>query len=324
MQKAIRRGLPELASRTIHELHGVDPAWCRYRMAVIAFEDVAAGSPELVTEITAGAWNKAHVEHSGGVEFMALCGERMANAVKDRTPCNLFYAADFIPDFQARHGNLQELDARTAMGVAGDTNGEWWERALAIYRIAGKKAGSPIEVEGLESPIDRICELFPKWKELITAGAKSQREWHHLGLGLSMEWQETENATVTENHLENPMTGPWLSAAMDGHTRAGQQAIRDLIRAKHGPVSEMEMLGLDREAIFHIVRRMLFWTEGEKVNIQKDYATARQILKDHRRFSLRQAGINPHFLLEHFGDPHDWQKARERMAPGIRTRKTNP
>src|SRR5690606_4758661 len=97
----------------------LDPAYLRYRLAVIAVEDVAAGAPSLVAEAFSGGWTKADL-HARGPGFLVDRARAFASAPKDRTPCAWISCTRWIDEFQASHGPWPLVPLRRARQMAFD------------------------------------------------------------------------------------------------------------------------------------------------------------------------------------------------------------
>ena len=130
LHKAIRHGRPDDAEQGVRWLLELDPAYLRYRLAVIAVEDVAAGDPDAVAEAFSGGWTKMDLAQRGD-GFLVESARRWAQARKDRTPCAWIGCTRFLDDFQGRWKDWEMLPLSRARSMAFDLSLPWWARGLA-------------------------------------------------------------------------------------------------------------------------------------------------------------------------------------------------
>ena len=136
LQKAVRRGLPEEAAWAATELARIEEAYLRYRLAVMAVEDVAGGDPEPVADRFGEGWTKKVLVARGGVPFLVETAATLARAAKDRTPCTWMDCTRYLGRFEALHGPWSELGVPEAQRLAFEAS-TWWEQGLAAWRAVG-------------------------------------------------------------------------------------------------------------------------------------------------------------------------------------------
>src|SRR5690348_1804849 len=86
LQKAIRRGDPNVASSSIATLHRLRGSSVWPRMLVIAFEDIGAAAPDVLVEVVAGCTDPGWRRLAGGNGLAAqLLARMMSRAAKDRS-----------------------------------------------------------------------------------------------------------------------------------------------------------------------------------------------------------------------------------------------
>jgi len=315
LQKAIRQGkLPE-ALDAAEQLHALEPSYLRYRLAVIAVEDVAAGSPYVVLDTLGPGWKKAEVEARGGTHVVMETVTKFVHATKDRTPCNLMYATRFVQEFEALHGPMAQLSWERGLQVALDAEQPWWARALAGWRCAGTDKFKP--------RTNHIPDLTGNWDRWVAANGEAygddvaklmrigefQREYHHLFLGLAHSANLTHTAKTVEGvYPDLPKLGMWLSSAIDKHTADGKRALYHLLAINPAGSQTLAQYGLDRDAQVDLIGRLWFWKEGSQCKLQREHAMSAAIHPDNQAKVL---GPIPLSVLEDaFGNPELMQAAR--------------
>ena len=324
LQKAIRHGRRDEAVRAAQDLLAIEPSYLRYRLAVIAMEDVGAGSPTDVLETLGPGWKKAEVEARGGDRVVLDTVERFVAAVKDRTPCDLMYATRFVPEFEAEHGPWSALAWARAHDLAMDAGNPWWARALGAWRCAG--------TDKFQARTEILPRIAGDWDRWVAANGEAfgqdaatlmrigefQREHHHVFMGLALGAnQQADAITIAGSVPDLPKLGYWLSAAIDKHTADGKRALTLLPDINPAGAQTLAGYGLGREAQMDLIGRLWFWKEGSECDIKRDHALARAIHPDNQAKVL---GNVPRGALEQaFGDPLLWQAARAKalgMSPG--------
>lgn len=319
LHKAIRHGLPDDAEQGVRWLEEIEPAYLRYRMAVIAVEDVAAGSPQVVRQSFEGGWTKMAIAQKGGVDFLVEQARLWAQSVKDRTPCAWISCTRFRPQFEEKWGEWVMLSLGQAREMAFDETLPWWARGLAAWRAAGadKLRGNLPGLSGdWEAYVAAATErgLPEDLLECMRVGGKVQGEAHPIFLPLAGLAQLKEGTQVASRQV--PLAGyagPWLSSALDKHTSEGKRALSNLLRS-HGPqVRQLMAGGASHEAVEDLVGRLWFWMEGGMLDRYLQYPTAEQIDKDIKRQVLAQANVSGKALFEAFKDIRSWHLARAKV-----------
>ena len=151
LQKSIRHGHIELARSTALALSGLDMSYLRYRLCVMAVEDVGACNAPAILEDMQPGWDAKSVAARGGGEFLADLARRWAGSIKDRLPCDFLACRHWLAEFEQMHGPWTDLRPQPAMDIASDRTRAWWERGLAAWSVAGTErfpGGDLPRVEG--------------------------------------------------------------------------------------------------------------------------------------------------------------------------------
>lgn len=324
-QKAIRHGRPDDAEQGVRWLAELDPAYLRYRLAVIAVEDVAAGSPEIVAASFSGGWTKADIASRGGDEFLVAQARQWAESVKDRTPCDWLSCTRYRAEFEKKWGPWELLSLRKARSMAFDLECPWWARGLAAWRAAGannlKSGHLPALPGDWEAFVDEAANqgLSDAWLTCMKVGGKVQGEGHPIFIPLAAKCQAMEPVVIVSKPVPQlGYAGPWLSAALDKHTSEGKKALSRLLRQQPSAVQSLMANGAAYDTVEDLVGRLWFWMEGGRLDCQKTYQTATAIDLESKRLKLMEAGISGKALFEAFGQNlAAWHAARE-SAIGFR------
>lgn len=319
LHKAIRHGRPDDAEQGVRWLYDIEPNYLRYRMAVIAVEDVAAGNPELIAESFSGGWTKSDIHARGERDFFVSQARQWAASLKDRTPCAWISCQLFLPQFVERFGPWELLSLGKGRRLAFDLEQPWWVRGLGAWRAAGSDKLRASYLPTMPGDYDTFAYeaeqlgLSAAWMTCIRTGGKVQGEPHPIFLPLAAHAQQAEEVVPTEKAIPQlGYAGPWLSAALDKHTSEGKRALGALLRSQHAGVTLLRQAGVDGPTIDHLVGRLWFWMEGGLLNHYKAYPTAALIDRHVKHVEMQRAGIPGQLLYDAFGkNLPAWHQARQ-------------
>lgn len=318
LHKAIRHGRPDDAEQGARWLYDIEPAYLRYRMAVIAVEDVAAGSPEVVAESFSGGWTKSDLHARGERDFLVAQARAWAGALKDRTPCAWLSCQLFLPQFVERFGPWEMMSLGQGRRLAFDLEQPWWVRGLGAWRAVGSDKLRASYLPTMPGDFDAFAYeaqqlgLSEAWMTCIRIGGKAQGEPHPIFLPLAAHAQQHEEVVeATKTIPQLGYAGPWLSAALDKHTSEGKRALGSLLQAQRPGVTLLREAGADRSTIEHLVGRLWFWMEGGLLDRVKTYPTSQLIDKHTKHVEMQRAGLSGQLLYEAFGkNLPAWHQAR--------------
>lgn len=320
LHKAIRHGRPDDAEQGVRWLLDVDPAYARYRMAVIAVEDVAAGSPGLIAEAFSGGWTRAHL-YTAGPDFLIEQARSWAEAVKDRTPCAWISCVRFLEPFEREHGPWPLVTLGKARRMAFDTSRPWWERGLAAWRAVGSNVFRSRALPSIPGDWDTYVYeasqlgLPEDLMACMRTGGKVQGEAHPIFLPLAGQAHQEEKVSLVSRDIPSlGYAGPWLSASLDIHTSEGKRALSDLLRSRRDWVRELSQ-GSSCKSVEEAVGRLWFWMEGGLLDRHLAYPTSQVIDEDTKLAIMQKLRVNPQRLFETFGhDMPSWHASRERFV----------
>lgn len=291
IQKCVRRGLAEEAISMVGPLFTVDHAYLRYRLAVIAVEDVGIANAPLVAKLLEGRLLKRWIDAQGGVTWLEDVVGQLARSPKDRTACDWGAIARYVvPEFEIEHGPWTELPFAQAVDIAFDLTTPLAYRSLAAWRCAGTDLfPTPALPENHKGDwqywidANRAHGVSTETLESMTLGQRTQREWHPAFLGMC-EYDSKLQGVLLETPSVKSLgyVGDYLSASLDMHTSAGNRALRTWYAAT--PELQQAFQGvnpkLDRERAVEMLGRMVFLLEGGQVSPKVTYGTASKVLQE--------------------------------------------
>jgi hypothetical protein len=142
LQKAIRRGDPDLAERAAFTLsrHRGQGIW--RRLIGIAFEDVGVGSVDTLIQTTAACTSPDWRIMAGGDELsLRFVVRLLAEAPKDRSPDHLICAAHDHPTLEEDRGEVGAMSLARRMALVADTTSPLPKRAIAAWYASGVEWG---------------------------------------------------------------------------------------------------------------------------------------------------------------------------------------
>lgn len=318
VHKSIRHGRPDDAEQGVRWLWDLDPEYLRYRLAVIAQEDVAAGSPELVAQLLDGGWKRYDMQKKGVGQVVEHI-RKWSLAVKDRTPCAFLDCAFYLKEFEDLHGSWAMLSPRAARKIAWEESHPWWVRGLAAWRAVGAEVFKSQHLPALEGNWDYYAQEAKEYAQMsdeefycFEMGRKTQVEAHPIFFPLALAARKKQDATVKEVVVPDlGYAGPWVSAALDKHTLEGKKALEVLVKNKDSEYKSL-IKTCSPAVAKDFIGRLWFWMEGGLLDKQWDYEMTRKIDHQSKIQRLKKAGIDPNVLYQLFGkDLKAWQEARQ-------------
>ena len=284
LQKCIRRGWGERIETVAKALWDTDNAYLRYRLAVIAVEDVGIANMDEVRTLLDDKINKRWVMTHGGIDGLIESMHRLARGTKDRTACSWGSNASKTV-FETESGlEWEQVTPVQACEMAWNPVLSPAARAAAVFRAVGTDI----------FPHHAFPELSGDWASWISActshsgglnmaietmvlAQKAMKEWHPAFLPLC--WHEHHLHPLPD--IVSPpkdwgQVGLFCGASLDGHTAEGKRAIASWWRTSTELRSGWAALGWrgpDDEAVA-LLTKMVFLLEGGGVDKRLGYAMA--------------------------------------------------
>ena len=232
LQKAIRRGEADVAVQAAVTLLNSPMASLWRRLVIIAFEDLGAGSVDLIIQAVVVHQDR-EIRNSLGPELLVgvTLTRLMANAAKERSADYTICAAKAHPYLEAFRGHCGSRSLGDRLALVTDMNLTLPERELAAWYASGIEWGDEKRLG--KGNLPGLMEAFDSLqipRSLINAthvAAKATREpivimvpliWHAI--------QQAGDGRVRHNPVpDSPFVNGVPVYGFDKHTRLGQQAI---------------------------------------------------------------------------------------------------
>jgi hypothetical protein len=237
LQKAIRRGLTDLALRAAATLLTTDQQVLWKRLIVTAMEDQGVGEIDYLARVIAAFldpdWRSSH----GGEWAVAAhlvtraCGGTRCQAAND-----LVNIAKNDPDLDAFRASLCDADLSDLLSAAIDEDRDIAERAVAILIATGEDAGAAAPTHINADP-NAIFGAFTDAGWFGHVAATYRQAYRLTGLALAplslALWRTSTDADMRGQDDDIPGThwiGDVPGYALDQYTRTGKAVIRDYTR----------------------------------------------------------------------------------------------
>lgn len=338
MQKAIRRGDPDMAVKCALAMEWSDSKYLWRRLAIIGFED--GGIPmlpltALICYLAGKEKYRQTLDNFGGRRILAYVVEQMALGVKDRTLCETCEAGKLLCAAAHKHILFDVgVEREFLLDVYKDPSQPINERYMCGLTLAGglwrsvpdddgedKREYAPSDRKGLLAWLDSTSlPLMVKYcvRRGMSLGAES------LPGALPLVWPEFEKnfyqaSVVTPDLPEKVMMGKLPNYAFDGHTTEGKKAIAYFIKACK-PVREwISESGVKDKSRF--MKEAVFYAEGGLLCPYLSYPFSSSIVEKVREGEAFFNGISKEQVVEFYGLVRDnlsgLDKARRLIIEGV-------
>lgn len=231
MQKAIRRGMVDLACRAAAQLLLIDPRTLWRRLLVTALEDLGPAEVDTTARIVA-AWRdrKWRSQVGGDWPVVAELVRRSTQAIKCQSANDLWNIALHDPTLAPAKATLCETDEQGILATAA-TPGEVCTQAVAALIALGQNAGcsAPTFDRAAANKLFEAFEASGRFSHVVGI----YREAHRLSgvplaaLNLCLWPHQQSLQSVARDELgATCWIGEVPSFALDQYTRTGKAAIR--------------------------------------------------------------------------------------------------
>jgi hypothetical protein len=236
LQKSIRRGEVDIAQRAALTFLAQKGSAIWRRCIVIAFEDIGAGSADVIAMTVAASTDSSWRKKSGGDAIVAYHLARLlAEAPKSRSAEHLITSADQHPSLEQERRLVSISSLEENLTAVVDKSNSLTHRALAGWYVSG------IGWEGEKVPGSNLSALLDAFRqfgvpvELVSAtGIAATKSREPITLMVPLIWllaHDGQTPTVVEASVPwSPVFDGIRMCALDKHTRIGQEAIRNLVK----------------------------------------------------------------------------------------------
>lgn len=287
-QKAIRRGLTDLALKYADVLYEKEYNYLIYRLSIIAVEDIGIANIDVVHDLMSTEIKKKNILDNGGKNYVLSIIEKLSNGKKDRTACDLMTLA-------FHNKNHSQLPKEENFYL--DPNNNIIDRLSVGWEILGNKKQKNPQFLDKEDNLNLFIELNKKLNveqkiiDLIKFGYNIHREPHFLSLGLlSSQYQEEAKFDSNVGNVGTPNNNNelyndfWLIEAIDWHTREGKTAVYNFLK-DNSATKKLLQKNVPYQNIAETLGSLLFRLQGQNVDKRLYYPTAVNIFnkasKDH-------------------------------------------
>lgn len=219
LQKAIRRGHGALARLYAATLWRIDKNYLKFRLNVIAIEDVGAGDSYQVARWLAGSRTVKSLNAAGGLAFVLSVVQSFADSPKCRCADDTNVILHYDP-------------SRGVRGQAVDGVGWWDDDPVIATSMIKSHHAQALQTDGLADfrvqfgDALRAKGVHPISVYIAVRGSVVCREtqWQSYPF-----WSVKADGSVSgvRNKPDMPinLAGPFLSASVDNHTREGKRAL---------------------------------------------------------------------------------------------------
>jgi hypothetical protein len=236
LQKSIRRGEVEIAQRAALTFLAQRGSAIWRRFIVIAFEDVGAGSADVVAMTVAASTDASWRKKSGGDAVVASHLARLlAEAPKSRSAEHLITSSDQHPSLEQERRVVSTSSIADNLADVADKSNSLTHRALAAWCVSGigwereKAPGS-----NLPALLDTFRQLGVPDELVAATGIAATKSREPITLMVPLIWlmaHDAQTPTVVEAAVPGTIVLDGVSmCALDKHTRVGQEAIRSLVK----------------------------------------------------------------------------------------------
>ena len=192
------------------------------------------------------------------------------------------------------------------------------------WRVAGTDKFPSSVLPVVSGQFERWVEAGPSdaVKTIMRGFGARQREAHPVFFPLAVQSRIQDPQSTLMQHDCGPIlkSGPWIGAAMDKHTSEGKRALGRFFRSC--PTEDRAwLLGVagGEEEVMSALGKLMFWMEGGRLDRFWSYSLAKAMDQDIKKKWQKHTGVSGSQLLQRFGQPEQWNKAR-----GVAVAKSGP
>jgi hypothetical protein len=301
LQKAIRRGRPDLAERAAECLwrHRGPRAWLR--LVVTAVEDVGIGSVDAVAETvrTARAMTRASARRPVEDPVRAICemARVPADAPKDRSTDYLVSIAvhDASLDWFRLECLRLPVSERIAAALADDLPANL--RAVAAWTACGLGSSETTRLDrGDRAGFFAACIAAGVPADLVAASADATTMSREpICVLLPIVWLLWRSGGRGCRSIEQPVPdGPSVAGiplwSLDKHTRSGKAALARLV-SENAAVREVAVRIVGRRGAIAAVEMAAYYLDAAPVSRRLDWPLSLSLEAEGRRVDFAKVGV---------------------------------
>ena len=266
LQKAIRRGEPEIALQALAALLVQHPAGLWRDLTIIAIEDVGVPGMDTIARVVSAGRNRPWRRRMGGEWVVASAlVQRMAEGTHCQAVCDLLMRLENDPAWDKARVSALEADIPELARDLVDSTRPLEVRAAAALALGGGLA----EEQRFHQPtaiFEALGSLGRSTHVVATAQAAWKISRNPMALLLPLvwlEWMKLEPVEVRDDDLPAlNLIGSIPTSAIDQFTRAGQSVIRAYLNADPNMRALLDAAGVLSAQRSRVVGDLMFLLEG--------------------------------------------------------------
>ena len=237
MQKAIRRGMTDLALRAAAELSTTDPRVMWRRLLVTALEDLGPGEADTTARIAFASRDRQwRLQHGGDWPVAAELIRQACAGTRCQSANDLWNVAKNDPSLDAFKTGLCDASLDDLLAIIVDPTRDIGERGAAVLLAIGENAG-PAAPDHIKPDPGAVFAAFSRMGKLgpVVVGYQEAYRQNRLALALLSLcfWPESAFDTDTESDDDLPpvtWAGGVPTFCWDQYTSRGKHAVRLFIQ----------------------------------------------------------------------------------------------
>ena len=297
LQKAIRRGLKDVAISTAIKLVGMDAAYFWRRLLVIGYEDVGFGDLPLCASLL-GTFRRTALHRRLGVEKVAgYFADRLCSAVKSRALCDAIAMLEFSVKLRHYEEHGFTLSAEELVDSACNAACPPMDRVAALRHLCGYRrwANGRYQTATRAQPdlLRRVAEQckLSDTESLLFLSGQNVSESLNIPIPLVAQMLRASAEQVLERHSEQRFAGidGIQFCALDRHTRWGKHSFALLL----GGSTSLQRFFSRRPGLdpVKVIGATVFIIEGSKLDRWLVFDGSDQLRSDFEWTFMEHAGM---------------------------------
>lgn len=278
LQKAIRRGLTDLALRAAARLLQLDGRVLWRRLVVIALEDLGPAQADLLARIVAAGRDPAwRLRHGGDWVVAAELVRQACEGTRCASANDLYNIAVNDPALDAFKGSLCDATPADLLTLAVDEARPFGERGVAVLLMLGESCG-PAAPDHIRADPTAVFHAFARAGHISHVamayhGAYRATRLALAPLGLAL-WRSANSAETTA--ADDDLTalnwaGEVPTACLDQYTRGGKAALGRYVVESSAWAAFARRAGVKRTENVAAAGELLFRAEGAQLAARRQW-----------------------------------------------------
>ena len=285
LQKAIRRGMTDLALRAAAQLLLIDRRTLWRRLLVTALEDLGTGEFTTTVRVTAASRDSAWRASTGGDwAVIAALVQGACEGTRCQAANDLWTIAMHDPRLSTFKADLCEASIHDVVAIAVDQDYELGQRAVATLLALGADVGTDAPAHIAPDPMGLFSAFAAVGDTPVIAAVYAdtfRRTQVALGgLALCLPDPGDKLQSIAKTSDEIPLVA-WIDEtpnfALDQYTRHGKAAIRAYVAASVRWTRFTSGLGLSPTDSRNAAGELLFRIEGAAVTNRRSWDLGKRL-----------------------------------------------